>query len=163
MEYYIGIDQSYTSTGIVIIDGIDQLIDYKIITSDKSKSIHQRAHDIAEKIMFKIEQYNDVYIAIEGLAYGMRGNATRDLAGLQFVIMDNLLDYNVKIVTPTELKKFATGNGRASKDEMIAKLPEYILNIFNKIKKSKGLADLADAYHLAMWRAVDNIPQLFKK
>lgn len=87
----------------------------------------------------------------------MRGNATRDLAGLQFSIITKInfiLKRDITIVAPPTLKKSATGTGKASKEEMIDALPKDILEVFTKEKnwkKSRGLTDVTDAYFLARY------------
>ena len=87
----------------------------------------------------------------------MTGNATRDLAGLQFCIVSKIkfiLNKDIAIIAPPTLKKSATTNGKASKEDMIAALPSDILNTFTVIKnwkKSRGLTDVTDAYFLACY------------
>jgi len=81
-------------------------------------------------------------------------NVTPDLGGLQFVIISHLQEVmkrEVQIIAPLTVKKQATGNGRAKKNEMIECLPSYNLNKFKKLgyKKTTGLGDLADAYWIA--------------
>jgi hypothetical protein len=85
----------------------------------------------------------------------MTGNATRDLAGLQFSIITKIkfiLQMDIEIIAPPTLKKFATGSGRASKIDMINALPPEVYEHFTKEKKwkkSSGLTDVTDAYFLA--------------
>ena len=150
---FIGIDQSYTSTGVVIIDNDGNLNDFMIIKSDPSKSIYNRAIDITDTITKLVKDTVPQLVAIEGLAFGKFGNATRDLAGLQFMIVASLIRHNNQymIVTPNSLKKTALGIGRGSKADIIASLPESVKQtmITKGYKKTKGLADLADAYWLA--------------
>ena len=152
---YIGIDQSYTSTGFVVLDKNKKLLDSKIFSTPKTDDIYKRSWDMSEMIINEISKYPKSELAIEGLAFAMRGNATRDLAGLQFNIINKIkfvLKKNITIVAPPSLKKSATDNGRASKDQMINALPTKIYNYFAnelKIKKSKGLTDITDAYFLA--------------
>ena len=57
------------------------------------------------------------------------------------------------IVPPTTLKKFATGSGKADKNEMIAALPVDVREHFNAqgYKKTTGLTDVADAYWLSTY------------
>ena len=155
--YYIGIDQSYTSTGFVVLNEKKELIDSQILSTRKEDNIFKRAWDLSELIIHEIKKYDDCILAIEGLAFSMTGNATRDLAGLQFCIVSKIkfiLNKEISIVAPPTLKKSATTNGKASKEDMIAALPSDILNTFTVIKnwkKSRGLTDVTDAYFLACY------------
>ena len=154
--FYIGIDQSYTSTGLVVIDD-SSLVEIVNIKTDKKENIFVRALDIGNTIADKInEYYPDCVVGIEGLAFSMKGNATRDLAGLQFVIVSKIYEkfgFLINIISPLSLKKFATGNGRANKNDMVESLPEDVKNTFleNGFKKSKGLYDITDAYFIALY------------
>jgi Holliday junction resolvasome RuvABC endonuclease subunit len=150
---FLGIDQSYSGTGVVIIEG-DMVISFDKFTSDKSKDIFERCWDVVSQIRQYIKDHNPNYVAIEGLAFGMTGNATRDLAGLQFSIITTakyIDGVDIDIITPLSLKKFATGNGKAKKDDMMAAIPANVLDMFKArgYKKTTGLADLTDAYFLA--------------
>ncbi len=149
----LGIDQSYTSTGLVLIED-DEVIHFHKATSDKSKDVFDRCWDIVSQIRQYALEHKPDHVAIEGLAFGMTGNATRDLAGLQFAIitvMKNIDLINIDIVTPLSLKKFATNDGKAKKDDMMKALPENVMSLFKDkgFKKTTGLADLTDAYFLA--------------
>jgi Holliday junction resolvasome RuvABC endonuclease subunit len=153
----MGIDQSLNGTAVCIVeDGI--LIDFSITRSDKSQDVFQRALYIALSISDLYGRYKPDVVHIEGLAFGMRGNATRDLAGLLFTIVNVLTLYHpsakMLIIPPTTLKKFATGSGKSKKINMIAALPEDIRKKFTdaNYKKTTGLADLADSYHLANYK-----------
>ncbi len=122
--------------------------------ADKTTNRFAQAYEIALHIGKYIDTYSPDVIAIEGLAFGMRGNVTRDLGGLQFVIIAHLQEVKnklVDIVAPTSVKKFATGSGRAKKEDMIESLPSEIHTYFINlgVKKTTGLADLADAYWIA--------------
>lgn len=152
---YIGIDQSYTSTGIVILDDKKNLIDCNILSTVKTDDIFKRSWELSESVIQEVSKYPEAKLAIEGLAFSMRGNATRDLAGLQFSIINKIkfiLNRDITIVAPPTLKKSATGSGKAAKEEMIAALPPDVLEVFTKDKnwkKSRGLTDVTDAYFLA--------------
>jgi len=148
----MGIDQSLSCTGIVLFLDGDMMHHATIKTSKDDGSLFKRCSMIYTHIHNMMRQYNVDAVNIEGLSFGMsRGNVTRDLAALQGVIITNILDnflLECKIVAPTAVKKFATDNGKATKTEMIASLPEEILEKFKASghKKTTGLADLADAY-----------------
>ena len=150
----LGIDQSYTSSGIIILED-DIIIEAHKYSADKEKDRFGQAYEIALHIAGVVDEHEPDIIAIEGLAFGMRGNVTRDLGGLQFVIVSHLQEVkkrNVEILAPTSVKKYATGSGRAKKNDMIDNLPETVYTYFTEgigLKKSTGLADLADAYWIA--------------
>ena len=96
--------------------------------------------------------YKVTDIAIEGLSFGSRGDATRNLAILFGVICSRLNIDNPYTVAPTSLKKFATGNGRADKKEMLANIENYNETLFtelNKLTIKAGKYDIADAFYLA--------------
>ncbi len=149
----LGIDQSFTSSGLVFLnEGV--LVEAHKFCADKNTNRFAQAYEIALHIGEYIDTYNPDVIAIEGLAFGMRGNVTRDLGGLQFVIIAYLQEVKnklVDIIAPTSVKKFATGSGRAKKEDMIESLPSDVHSYFIKlgVKKTTGLADLADAYWIA--------------
>ena len=152
---FIGIDQSYTNTGFCVIDYNGLVFDFGTIkTTDKDGDHFDRCKIISDQVIALAFKHIPTAIAIEGLAYGMRGDATRSLAGLQFVVITALREhaFNPEIVAPLTLKKFATGTGKADKKEMIASLPTCVSGMFvsGGFKKTTGLADLADAYFLAM-------------
>lgn len=149
----LGIDQSYNSCGVIILEG-EQLVHAERFVSNKDTDIYQRAWDIANKVSEVAVKFNVDFVAIEGLAFSKFGDATRDLAGLQFVIITTLRfinNYEVIVISPNAVKKVATGAGNASKDMMVDALPNEIKAHFDtmKLKKTTGLYDLTDAYFIA--------------
>ena len=155
----LGVDQSYTSSGIVVMDKQSDnitVIHNSTFNTPKEMNIYERAWKISLHIVDLCKKYSVDCVAIEGLAFGMRGDATRDLAGLQFVIISKLMcecNTPVEVVSPKALKKFATDNGKATKKDMIAALPDDVLVKFKGegYKLTTGLADLADGYFLAKY------------
>lgn len=153
---FIGIDQSYASCGVVVLDK-DGIIDdtFRITSSKDAADSFKRAWDISQSIDKIANKYRPCVVGIEGLAYAMRGNATRDLAGLLFTIVSSLRfrnnDLPVHVVAPLTVKKFATGSGRANKQQMYNSLPELTKKLFLELgyKKTKGLPDIVDAYWIA--------------
>lgn len=153
-NFYLGIDQSLTCTGLVILNEDLELVDYRTIRTDKTQTLEDRCVDIANNVCFFGGYHEIVGGAIEGLSFGSNTNATRDLAKLQIVITLKLREArfpDLHTVAPTTLKKFATGSGRADKEQMFQALPEDVKEVFGKIPKTKGRYDLADAYFLAKY------------
>lgn len=151
----VGIDQSYRSTAYVIHDGED-VVAFGVISTDKIDDVYTRARYIADELVRVINFHKCEVAHIEGLAMGTFGNATRDLAGLLFTIILAIRERcqltSIQEVSPTSLKKKATGNGKAKKEEMINCLPKDVLSKFLErgYKKTNGLTDLADAYFLSL-------------
>jgi len=148
-----GIDQSYTCSGLIILEE-DNVIHAEKFVSDATKDKPARAWDIAQHIGKLVELHKPDIVALEGLAFGMRGDATRDLAGLQFVIVCILRELHNKeciVVSPRTVKKVATGSGKADKMEMYELLPQKIKTLLEEmgLKKSTGMLDLTDAYYIA--------------
>jgi crossover junction endodeoxyribonuclease RuvC len=117
----LGIDQSYTSSGIVLLEEEELVSGHKFVANKEINRFGQ-AYEIATHIANIVDEFQPDVIAIEGLAFGMRGNVTRDLGGLQFVIIAHLQEVmkrEVDIIAPTSVKKFATGSGKAKKEDMI--------------------------------------------
>lgn len=156
MSTIIGIDQSYTSTGVCIRSG-DQIVYAGVLTTDKSASTFDRAWSIADQIEELVSKYNPVVVRLEGLPFGSVGNATRDLAGLLYTVynrVDKVCAVRCEVIGPTTLKKFATGSGNAAKQDMIDKLPEEVSAYLSTVKLTKKqLTDVADAYWLSVYTA----------
>jgi len=151
----LGIDQSYSCTGLVLLRD-DELVHTEALKSPKAMDVHERANWIGTHIQMLADVHKPDVIAIEGLAFGMRGDATRDLAGLQFVIINKLRfhcrgQFPIEIVSPKTVKKFATDDGKAKKEALYEALPENAQKQFLKlgVKKTTGLYDLTDAYWIA--------------
>lgn len=153
-ETVCGIDQSYTSTGVVIFENSSYKKHYVITTQidrDDPLTYINRAKHIATEVVAIMHHDKVDRVVIEGLGFGAKGDQTRNLAGLQYLILSRLIDMDipVSIIAPTSLKKQATGKGNAGKDEMIEAVGPELLPALMKIPKSKGRGDIADAYGLA--------------
>jgi Holliday junction resolvasome RuvABC endonuclease subunit len=159
MSLFLGIDQSFTSTGICVLDENGVIVHHQTVsTTDVDHGdIFNRAIVVVEKIEELVVQYHPRMIALEGLAFSKFGNATRDLAGLQMVIVASLRRRNpiwkdnLVIVSPNLLKKYATGSGSADKDKMYEALSDDVKAVFGGYKKTKGRSDVVDAYWLSRY------------
>lgn len=118
---FVGLDPS-TKTGIVILDKKGNVILEKEITSS-IKEDPQRFIHITEQILEHLKDGDK--ICIEGFSYGSRGRGVSTQYGIGWTIRTALFyqDVDYTEVTPGGLKKFATGKGNTSKDNMI--LPIY--------------------------------------
>lgn len=95
-----------------------------------------------------------VQINIEGIAYGTGSqSALVDLAGLNFILRSLFIDLDIneiKIFSPAEVKKYATGNGNSNKNNIILtwKLFEPSISQFCEQIQLK-MDDLADSFFIA--------------
>lgn len=164
MQKAMGVDQSLSCTGVVITE-IDDVGNRKVIHSESIQTVKThhtcpiadtitRAVFIADRLKQIVHEYDPDWIGLENLSYGSVGNATRNLAILFGVICSALGLKAPRVVPPTTLKKFATGNGRAGKKEMLAAIeatdPIFFQTLNNMTIKA-GKYDLADAYWIARW------------
>lgn len=125
-------------------------IDYESKEVAKTHNIYS----ICEFIHFIMDTYKPDRLCMEGISYGSVGGASViDLAGLNYCIRAMALAAGTgfRIASPMSLKKFATGNGGASKEEMVWAWKQCDTNIAD-ITEIK-VDDLADAFFLARYGA----------
>ncbi|MEK5167156.1 hypothetical protein NYE69_33280 [Paenibacillus sp. FSL R5-0527] len=115
MTRFVGIDPS-TKTGLVILDRDGNILDTMEITAE-GEDPGRMANIIAETVE-NLEQ-GDV-VAIEGFAYGAKGNAVGIQYGIGYGIRIEMYNggTNYIEVGPGQLKKFASGKGNTKKDEL---------------------------------------------
>lgn len=102
--------------------------------------------------MYGVRKYRPELVVIEGHAFNSHGGSSNALHELHGVVKQTLWKNESAFVLcpPPKLKKEATGNGRASKEEMIEAAYEWWPALRNISGKTD---DLADALHLARWGA----------
>ena len=98
-----------------------------------------------------------VYIGIEGVSYqSSQTKSLLDLAGLSTLIRYRLYKFfishqdnvgELKIFTPGEIKKFASGNGNCSKDVMVG----LYKTAYKEIALLPKIDDIADAYWICTY------------
>jgi Holliday junction resolvasome RuvABC endonuclease subunit len=155
----LGIDQSFTSTGIVLADFNKltkslKVLEFTCFTSDDHINHYKRAQQVAAYCTHWAVKNKPDIVAVEGVAFCARGDMTRALAGLQFSVINalNAEGYEVQVIAPTSVKKTA-GNGKASKMQMFNALPDdFQIAIQNSAHSaiSKGRHDICDAYWIAL-------------
>lgn len=110
--------------------------------------------NLADKILETIKNYinENTTIVMEGVSYGssLRTKSIFDLAGLNYLIRNKLLQYNIKelfICPPTEIKKFAAGKGNAQKDI----ISTGFVILFPEFEQLDKIDDIADAYYMSKY------------
>lgn len=107
--------------------------------------------EIINKYRIKYQGMTRFHVCQEGISYGSK-NKTKsifDLAGLNFMLRwtaIGIYDADLTIGTPSEIKKFASGNGNCNKDIMISlfKASHFGFDL-------PKLDDIADAYWMAKY------------
>jgi len=141
---FVGVDPSFNSTGIVILDQDGEIVEQKNFSLAKYDEIEEKLIKFEEKIAFipSIVRLGGVYI--EGPAYMAKGQYVLQMGALHFLLRLFLYKREVfyKVIAPGTLKKFVTGKGNAKKDLML-------LKVYKKWGVEFEVDDLADAYGLA--------------
>ena len=113
----VGIDASLTSTGIAatIYGELDNAVSTRSINSNKKGT--DRLIEIKEEVYKSV--FGADLVLIEGYSYASP-NQAHQVGELGGVLRVMLAENNLKVleVAPTQLKKFATGKGNASKEEI---------------------------------------------
>lgn len=155
MGFFIGIDPSMNSTGLVILDDDYKIILSKIISSDKKADNAIRIKSLGDNIIHEIVKYQNIEpitCCVEGISFSSNGRGTAQQAGLHYYICTQLIRQDVEYVVcpPTTLKKFVTGKGQCHKDLML-------LKVFKKWGEEFESSDLCDAYSLARYGKDGNL------
>lgn len=118
--------------------------------------------DITNHIIDIIKSYvkNDLdklYVGLEGVSYSSsQTKSLLDLSALSSLIRYKIYKYfsnnkdhfgGLNILTPGEVKKFASGNGNASKDIMVS----LFSNLYPKLKVIPKIDDIADSYWICSY------------
>jgi Holliday junction resolvasome RuvABC endonuclease subunit len=98
-----------------------------------------------------------IYIGMEGVSYqSSQTKSLLDLAGLSTLIRYRIYKFftsnqdnmgELRIFTPGEIKKFASGNGNCSKDVMIG----LFKTAYKEIAELPKIDDIADAYWICTY------------
>jgi len=143
--------------------------DGKMNSTSNNHRVLREETDIYQRVKWSVKCFQEVlkkeigsnpcHFVFENLAFGAKGNATRDVAGLLFSMISSSLRFGqYTLVAPTSAKKVFTGDGKATKLQMIKKLPkdvrECYLEAGYKYSEKNGngsLNDLADSYSFYKW------------
>jgi crossover junction endodeoxyribonuclease RuvC len=134
---YAGIDLSLTNPGLAIWNGESV---YTKLLSSKPKATGPVVEKKGGKLV-RTETFQDklwrfrmvtadveawvpatATVYLEGPSYGSVGRATHDIDGNWWNLFSRLYDRGnvVHVIAPSVLKKYATGNGNAAKDKVMA-------------------------------------------
>lgn len=115
MPAILGLDPSLRATGLALPDG--ELVTIKTPSCATLDDKVERVRHIVGRV--GVAAKIAALIVIEGPAFGRNNQATHELAGLWWKLVVRLAEQGnqVAVLTPTQLKKFATGRGDADKGD----------------------------------------------
>lgn len=148
----LGIDPSTVSTGVALLDvdnfsGKVTTILYGEVAPKKTDTMQNKLNYIFEDLKELIEEYKPTCISVETPFYSKNVKVLIALGQIRGVILllAGMFDLEVFEYSPREVKKNATGNG-AAKKEQVTFMVEKIL----KIDLSQATDDASDALAVAL-------------
>ena len=118
--------------------------------------------DISSHILDIVKKSTDnkldkIFIGLEGVSYSSgQTQSLLDLSGLSSLIRYKIVEYfksnvdhygTLRILTPNEVKKFASGNGNASKEIMTS----LFKNLYPNLTIIPKIDDIADSYWICSY------------
>ncbi len=125
----LGLDLSYTSTGLCFPDGkTTRIVTPPVRKGPKGDPNPRYEHEKCERIDLICQQvkvvchaYNVALVVLEGFSFGSK-YGREEAGGLGYSVRRTLTRADVEWVTvpPRKLKRYATGKGNADKQAMLA-------------------------------------------
>lgn len=148
----VGLDLSLTSTGMS-----DGQTHHAVQTSTDAclearlDLIVQTAMDFVFWAPAQRHQWTADLVVIEGASYGSKGSGVEQLSALRLMVRHRLWRRRIPfaLVAPSTLKAYTTGNGHASKQEMVSAVDARYRAHLADVKVKDGRYDRADALALA--------------
>jgi crossover junction endodeoxyribonuclease RuvC len=109
----LGLDLSLASTGCS--DG------HETHTFKPKSTGYIRLRDIRQHVIGEAVDMKPRLICVEGPSFASKGGHEHERGGLWWMVCEQLdaIGFDVAVVPPSSLKKYATGKGNANKDAMI--------------------------------------------
>ena len=149
--YYLGIDPWVRKLGYALIDDDLKIIDAGILLQEKKSPTRedqfQRANQIFDFFSEMLDKYSIQKVAMEKLFFtDYNQNNAEFVYAIRGALMMLFIRKNIPVLelTPIELKKFITGNGKADK-----MLVQKTIMRFYKLQDIPEYNDAADALGFA--------------
>jgi len=161
-DFYVGIDQSLTGTGICVVDKSGDIVKMRLIAPPKkfSRGVPRLDFICRSILEFIADLQGSVATVREGYSYGSKGRSVFDLGELGGCIdlslfMRRRVDPPEEtrtrhfVVSPSVMKKWSLGQGDVKKDT------SYLMKVLQKTGIQFPDDNQADAYmHARALRAV---------
>ena len=148
--------QEYVNFDYVIYNKIKttDLTDSHEIELAKTNNLINITNCICKLIRLWEVSFNpdEIYLCMEGISYqSANTRSIAELSGLNYLlryrILKNFPEIHLIVSPPSEIKKFATGNGAAKKEAMIS----LFNNIYPNLYLIPKIDDLADSYWMCSY------------
>ena len=120
----------------------------------KSNNMISCANEIKNIVReFTKDDPETVQIVMEGISYGsvQRTKSIFDLAGLNYLVRENFIEkegFYITIAPPSEIKKFASGNGNCNKEVMVSET-SYCYTSNDTDYFTNSVSDSSDAWFMS--------------
>lgn len=144
MGMVMGIDPSFTGTGLIILDDkAGNILHSRLIRTNTKHTIPRRVRQILDAVhAYHIEDIR--MVCIEGFSFGSSGRAIIGMGYLGYRIREMLEELKLPFIepAPSQVKKYATGKGNCGKDLILQQ-------VYKRWGVEFSNNNLADAYVLA--------------
>ena len=147
---YIGIDQSTTNTGVVVLTDDKKIETFSLITPPKKMQIEDRILYTKLQLLKFITHYHqtELKIGMESISFGSKGRVAQLSMLLGYIYFSlKEIGYDTQLFTPSHIKKLYSGKGNAKKEDMLEATAKEVIKYFES--KYKKIDDLIDAYAIA--------------
>ncbi len=146
----IAVDPGYDRVGIAVLEkdeNGEHLLFSECFTTDREKDLGERIFSATERIRTLIEEYKPSYFLIEKLFFSKNTKTALAVSEARgsFIYLAHLLNVPVYEFTPNQIKLALTGNGSATKEEMISFIPKILA-----LPEKNYLDDEIDAIAIAL-------------
>lgn len=146
----IAIDPGYDRCGVAVLERTDQgdsLLFSDCITTNKDDAFETRLVFVVRAIRDCIETYKPSHCALEDLFFTTNRKTAMRVAEVRGALIALITEQELSLheIGPGEIKVAITGDGRASKEQMMLMVPKLI-----PIKKNIRYDDEYDAIAIAL-------------
>ncbi len=160
----IAVDPGYDRVGIAILEkseGKESVLFSECFVTDRKKEVGERIFSATERIRTLIEKYHPSYFLIEKLFFSRNTKTALAVSEARgsFIYLAHLLKVPVYEFTPNQIKLALTGNGNATKEEMISFIPKII-----PLPEKHYIDDEIDAIAIALtFYSQANVPTTYER
>lgn len=159
----LALDPGYDRLGVAVVEkspetnGAEHLVYSTCLHSDKTQSLDLRIFDLCQQLELVIDEHTPQFFAAEKVFMSKNQKTVMGVAEARgaFAYLAHRHDLSVHEYTPLQIKSAITGQGNATKSQVMSMLPRLISVDIDAMKErsggiSKGLDDEMDAIAVAL-------------